>query len=165
MVAPLPWIGQQARGLWGGQGGRSAPSGAPRSPTMPTPNAGLARMQSWRDSAVPPPSCYLWGPHERPREGQGFSAPAPPHPLSRARRPRFPGVGAALSYSALVPVLGSLSTPEPRPRPCLPLGRCFQIQGPQRQQLCAAGSPRQLEIHSARAPAELCSHAGLESAG
>ena len=53
------------------------------------------------------------------------------------------GLGAStLSCSGLAPILGTLSKPEPCPRLCLPLGQCFQIWGPQRQQLCETGSPR-----------------------
>lgn len=102
-----------------------------------TLGAGLTRTQGWEGlPQVSPPSPSAHGAHERPRSGQRLSGA-----LSLAGRPLLlgGGTGAALFGSALEPVLGVLSKPEPCL--CLPLGRCFQIWGPQRQQVCEAGRP------------------------
>lgn len=123
----------------------------------------------------------MWGPREAGLEGMAVVTASLVLPTGAPREAErgavavlgstgcwetlFPAAGPASSHSALVPVLGALSKPGPRPRQHFPLGRRFQIRGPQRQQLCEAGSPR--APHSLRPTPlrDLLGEASLSSVG
>lgn len=126
-----PGLGGRAAGFrgWVIEGeGSTGPKRAACAAEPSPPGAGPPSTRGWRGRAAPP-ACPPLGPTGGPARAGRREAP-------------FPRVGTTFSRRALGPGPGTLTNPESRPQPCLLLGRCFQIWGPQRQQVCEAGSPR-----------------------